>query len=167
MGDALGSRFLPANAPALSGGELPPGPWHWTDDTEMACSLVAVLLARGGTDQDVLAGSFAAHHDVDRGYGRAVTRMLRRIRQENGDWRETALLPSTARAPGATAPPCAAPLGAWYADDIEQAVSQAESSAAVTHRHPDGVAGAVAVGAAAALLPLPAEPPPRRPCSAP
>ncbi|MBI4862098.1 MAG: ADP-ribosylglycohydrolase family protein [Candidatus Riflebacteria bacterium] len=43
-----------------------------------------------------------------------------------------------------------APLGAFFADDIEQLVEQALLSAQVTHLHPEGQAGAVAVALAAA-----------------
>jgi len=91
VGDALGSQFfVPANRSALRSGHLPPGPWSWTDDTEMACSVLAVLLRHGRIDEDALALSFAEHHDFDRGYGPAVNRMLRLIRQEGADWRELA-----------------------------------------------------------------------------
>ena len=46
VGDALGSQFfVPVNYPLLKNRELPPGDWQWTDDTEMACSVVAVLAA--------------------------------------------------------------------------------------------------------------------------
>ncbi|NUR00753.1 MAG: ADP-ribosylglycohydrolase family protein, partial [Streptomyces sp.] len=56
VGDALGSQFfVPAHHPALRNGELPPGRWNWTDDTEMACSVVAVLARQGRIDQDALA----------------------------------------------------------------------------------------------------------------
>lgn len=41
-----------------------------------------------------------------------------------------------------------APLGAWFADDIDQVVTQARLSAAVTHAHPEATAGAIAVAAA-------------------
>ncbi|MCM0679226.1 ADP-ribosylglycohydrolase family protein, partial [Micromonospora phytophila] len=43
VGDALGSQFfVPGRRPAdLAAGRLPPPPWEWTDDTEMACSVVA------------------------------------------------------------------------------------------------------------------------------
>ncbi|MEV4515812.1 ADP-ribosylglycohydrolase family protein [Dactylosporangium sp. NPDC049525] len=44
-----------------------------------------------------------------------------------------------------------APLGAWFADDLDRVVEQAALSAAVTHAHPEATAGAVAVGVAAAL----------------
>src|SRR5919108_2563183 len=80
VGDALGSQFfVPAHYPALKRRELPPAPWRWTDDTEMACSVLAVLAAHGRIDQDALARSFAAHHHADRGYGQAVDKMLRLI----------------------------------------------------------------------------------------
>lgn len=51
------------------------------------------------------------------------------------------------------------PLGAWYADDPEQAVHQAEISAYTTHQHREAVVGAMAVAAAAALAADPASPP--------
>ncbi|WP_448315770.1 ADP-ribosylglycohydrolase family protein [Streptomyces sp. CO7] len=152
VGDALGSQFfVPANGPLLRGGGLPPGTWGWTDDTEMACSVVAVLAARGGVDQDELAAAFARHHDFDRGYGPAVNRMLRLVR-EGGDWRElSAALFEGQGSWGNGAAMRVAPLGAWFADDPERAVREATLSAVTTHRHPEGVAGAQAVAAAAAL----------------
>lgn len=51
------------------------------------------------------------------------------------------------------------PLGAWYADDPEQATHQAEISAYPTHQHREAVVGAMAVAAAAALAADPAGPP--------
>jgi ADP-ribosylglycohydrolase len=44
-----------------------------------------------------------------------------------------------------------APVGAYFADDLSAVVENAELSARVTHAHPEGVAGAVAVAIAAAL----------------
>jgi ADP-ribosylglycohydrolase len=46
----------------------------------------------------------------------------------------------------------AAPIGAYWAGDLARACADAARSALVTHAHPDGVAGAVAVAAAAALV---------------
>ncbi len=152
VGDALGSQFfVPANGPLLKRRETPPGPWQWTDDTEMACSVVAVLAAHHRIDQDELARSFAEHHDFDRGYGPAVNRLLRLIR-EGGDWREPASTLFNGQGSwGNGAAMRIAPLGAWYADDPEQAAHQAEISAYPTHQHREAVAGARAVAAAAAL----------------
>lgn len=160
VGDALGSQFfVPANYPLLKRRELPAGDWQWTDDTEMAASVLAVLAEQGRIDQDVLARSFADHHDFDRGYGPAVNRMLRLVR-EGGDWRELAAALFDGRGSwGNGAAMRIAPLGAWYADDPEQATHQAEISAYVTHQHREAVTGAMAVAAAAALAAGPAGPP--------
>ncbi|MEU8349181.1 ADP-ribosylglycohydrolase family protein [Streptomyces sp. NPDC048845] len=152
VGDALGSQFfLPANHPARERRELPPGVWRWTDDTEMACSVLAVLVEHGRVDQDALARSFAGHHDPARGYGAGVSRMLRSVR-DGVDWRELAsALFGGQGSWGNGAAMRIAPLGAWYADDPEQATHQAEISAYTTHQHREAVAGAMAVAAAAAL----------------
>lgn len=154
VGDALGAQFfVPDNHALPRARELPPGRWQWTDDTEMACSVVAVLSAYGHADQDALAASFAGHHDFDRGYGPAVNRMLRQIRQENGDWRELAASLFEGQGSwGNGAAMRVAPLGAWFADDAARAAAEAERSAKVTHQHPEAVAGTRAVAAAAALV---------------
>lgn len=160
VGDALGSQFfVPAHYTALQRRELPSGPWQWTDDTEMACSVLAVLVRHGAMDQDALAGSFAAHHEADRGYGPAVNRMLRLIRQENGDWRVLAAeLFNGEGSWGNGAAMRVAPLGAWYAGEPERAVAEAELSAFTTHQHREAVVGAMAVAATASLVADPAGP---------
>ena len=162
LGDALGSQFfVPDNHGALAERTLPPAPWQWTDDAEMACSVVAVLERFGHVDQDALAASFATRHDFDRGYGPGMNRLLRQVRQ-GGDWRAlTQDLFDGQGSWGNGAAMRVAPLGAWFADDPAQAARQAALSAEVTHTHPDGVAGAVAVAVAAALA-ASADPPPAR-----
>ncbi|MFJ6855693.1 ADP-ribosylglycohydrolase family protein [Streptomyces sp. NPDC091271] len=160
VGDALGSQFfVPANYPLLKSRDLPPGDWQWTDDTEMACSVLAVLATHERVDQDALAHSFAQHHDFDRGYGPAVNRLLRLVR-EGGDWRE--LASALFQGQGSWGNGSAmriAPLGAWYADDPEQATHQAEISSYTTHQHREAVVGSMAVAAAAALVAAPGGPP--------
>jgi len=156
VGDAVGAcYFIPLNQPLLTDRRLPPEPWYWTDDTEMACSVLAVLRDHGrlALHQDALAHSFAAHHDFDRGYGAGVNRMLRLIRQEDADWREQAEGMFDGKGSwGNGAAMRVAPLGAWYgAADLDLVVAEATASAEVTHTHPEGVAGAVAVAVAAAL----------------
>jgi ADP-ribosylglycohydrolase len=154
LGDALGSQFfVPANYPALRDGALPPGVWQWTDDTEMACSVVAVLDGHGSVDQDALAASFARRHDFDRGYGPAVNRMLWLVRQEGGDWRTLAAEMFSGQGSwGNGAAMRVVPLGAWYAGEPDKAAEQAELSAYTTHQHREAVAGAIAVAAATALI---------------
>ncbi|MEW2283369.1 ADP-ribosylglycohydrolase family protein [Streptomyces sp. NPDC047841] len=160
VGDALGSQFfVPVNHPLLKRRELPAGPWQWTDDTEMACSVVAVLATHHRIDQDALARSFAEHHDFDRGYGPAVNRLLRLVR-EGEDWRRLAAgLFNGQGSWGNGAAMRIAPLGTWYADDPEQATHQAEISAYTTHQHREAVVGAMAVAAAAAMVGSPDGPP--------
>lgn len=152
VGDALGSQFfIPSNRQALSDRSVAPGPWSWTDDTEMACSVYAILHRQGLIDQDALAASFASHHDFDRGYGAATNRMLRLVR-EGGSWRQLSReLFDGQGSWGNGAAMRVAPLGAWYADDLDLVVEQAARSAEVTHTHPEAVAGAVAVAVAAGV----------------
>ena len=160
VGDALGSQyFVPVNYPLLKRREVPSGPWQWTDDTEMAGSVVAVLAAHHRIDQDALAHSFAEHHDFDRGYGPAVNRLLRLVR-EGGDWRELAAALFKGQGSwGNGAAMRIAPLGAWYADDPEQATHHAENSAYPTQHHREADVGAIAVAAAPAFAAAPDGPP--------
>jgi ADP-ribosylglycohydrolase len=44
-----------------------------------------------------------------------------------------------------------APLGAYFADDLERCAAEARASSLVTHTHSEGVAGTVAVAVAASL----------------
>ncbi|MFC4911741.1 ADP-ribosylglycohydrolase family protein [Actinomadura gamaensis] len=152
LGDALGSQFfVPSNRPYLDERALPPAPWQWTDDTEMACSIHLTLAVHGRIDQDVLAASFAERHDFDRGYGPATNRMLRLVR-EGGDWRKLASeLFDGNGSWGNGAAMRVAPLGAYFADDLDEAARQAALSATVTHTHPEAVAGAIAVAVASGL----------------
>ena len=46
----------------------------------------------------------------------------------------------------------AAPIGAYFSDDFARAASEARHSAEVTHAHPEGQAGAIAVAVAAAWV---------------
>jgi len=43
-----------------------------------------------------------------------------------------------------------APLGAYFADDLSRVVEQARASSLVTHTHPEGVAGTIAIAIATA-----------------
>jgi ADP-ribosylglycohydrolase len=151
VGDAFGETIA-ARPADLAARELPPTPWRWTDDTEMACSVVHVLLAHGRLDLDALDASFVARHDSDRGYGAGVAAMVRDARRGGESLRELA-----PRAFGGTgswgngAAMRVAPLGAWFAGDPATAAREAAESARVTHTHAAGVAGAVATAVAASL----------------
>jgi ADP-ribosylglycohydrolase len=153
VGDALGAQFfVPGRSRSdLAAGALPDGPWPWTDDTEMACLLLAELRDHGEVDQDRLAASFAEHCEPYRGYGPGAVVVLHRIR-DGVPWREAAT--TAYRGEGSCGNGAAmrvAPLGAFFADDLDAVVTQAVRSAEVTHLHPEGIAGAVAVAVAAAV----------------
>ncbi len=155
LGDALGERFFGPTAAVLArigARELPPPPWRYTDDTEMAISLVETLAARGAIDGDELAARFARRYDPGRGYGSAAHQLLQDLRV-GLSWR--ALAPALFEGRGSYGNGAAmrvAPLGAYLADAaLDHVAEQAERSAEVTHAHPEGIAGAVAVALAAAL----------------
>lgn len=153
IGDAFGERFfvhpdIVERLIALRA--VPAPPWPYTDDTEMALSIVAVLRQHGEIDQEALAQSFAKYYNPSRGYGPAMHRLLRQVR-EGAPWRTASTSQFSGQGSyGNGAAMRVAPLGAYFADDLDQLVVQARRSAEVTHAHPEGVAGAIALALAAA-----------------
>jgi ADP-ribosylglycohydrolase len=151
VGDALGAQFFaPGRSVAdLRAGTPPPEPWEWTDDTEMACSVVAELRDHRGIDRDRLAMAFAHRCEPYRGYGRAAVVILHRIR-DGVPWRQAAGEVFGGQGScGNGAAMRIAPLGAYWAGAASRAGEQAMLAAEVTHAHPEGIIGAVAVAVAA------------------
>lgn len=125
--------------------------WEYSDDTEMALSVFWSLRQYGRIHQDELAQRFAAHRNGNRGYGKGVTALLKQIRA-GADWRKAAFEMFDGQGSyGNGAAMRAAPVGAYFADDIQAVVEQARLSAEVTHAHPEGIAGAVAVAVGVAV----------------
>jgi ADP-ribosylglycohydrolase len=126
--------------------------WRYSDDTEMGIALLQVLDAHGAVDQDALAAGFARRfeRDPERGYGAVAYWLLFQL--ANGrNWRSVSTeIFGGQGSLGNGAAMRVAPVGAYFADDLREAAQQARLSAAVTHAHPDGQAGAVAVAVAAA-----------------
>jgi ADP-ribosylglycohydrolase len=161
LGDAFGERWFPLfREPRQAYDEVrarrtPEEPeWHWTDDTAMALGILRVLDEHGEIRQEPLARTFALNYDADpaRGYGHGMHQLLPLLLQEPHRWRELAReLFDGQGSLGNGAAMRAAPLGAWFHDDLDRVVTQATLSAEVTHAHPEGIAGAVAVAVAAAL----------------
>ena len=152
VGDAFGQRFFSPEIVEehLESQTAPPAPWHWTDDTNMALSIVEVLTTHGRIDQDVLARSFGDHYDPWRGYGQAMHGLLP-LYSAGVDWRTQATtLFDGGGSYGNGAAMRVAPLGAFYSHDLQRAAQEARKSAVITHAHPEGVAGAIAVAVAAA-----------------
>ncbi|WP_280493965.1 ADP-ribosylglycohydrolase family protein [Nocardia asiatica] len=151
VGDALGAEFpiMGRSISDLRACDLPARQWGWTDDTEMACTVVAELSDHGGIDQDRLAAAFARRFDPRRDYGFLAVDTLRRIR-DGVHWRKAAGAAFDHQGScGNGAAMRVAPLGAFYAGDPETIVAESVRSAQVTHLHPEGVLGAVAVALAA------------------
>lgn len=155
VGDAFGECFFsPAQILQLAEGRrsLPPTPWHYTDDTEMALAIVEVLQEKGRIDPDQLASQFARRYlrEPRRGYGGTAHEILRAI-GEGTAWQVAAGRAfSGMGSMGNGGAMRAAPVGAYFADDPERVIEQARDSAAVTHAHAEGQAGAIAVALAAA-----------------
>ena len=152
VGDAFGECFFSAPRECLRNRELPSPPWVWTDDTHMALSIVETLQAHGEIQQDTLAGAFARRFMAEpyRGYGKGAFALLSRI-ASGEDWRIAAPKLFGHGSYGNGAAMRAAPIGGFFSGDPSRAASEAQLSAAVTHAHPEGQAGAMAVAAAAAL----------------
>jgi ADP-ribosylglycohydrolase len=128
-------------------------PWRWTDDTAMALAIVETLAAHGTIDVDALAAAFARRFalEPERGYGAGAYGLLARVNQ-GADWRTEATGMFRGKGSyGNGAAMRAAPIGAYFAADLERVRVEALRSAEPTHAHPDGAAGAVAVAIAAAL----------------
>ncbi|QFG24722.1 ADP-ribosylglycohydrolase family protein [Actinomadura sp. WMMB 499] len=151
VGDAFGDQFfLLANRDVSAETGTPPAPWIWSDDTEMACSITDVLNQAGQIHQDDLARAFADRMDIGRRYGAGALELLERIRRGD-DWRRASRESFGGNGSfGNGAAMRVAPLGAYFAGDLDRAAEQAVLSAEITHAHPEGVAGAVAIAVAAA-----------------
>lgn len=156
IGDAFGERFFthPDRVNKLIDERIvPEAPWYYTDDTVMALSIHEVLEQEGYIDQDKLAEAFARRYmaEPDRGYGGGAHGILQDIARKI-PWKVTsqAVFGGTGSM-GNGGAMRVAPIGAYFADDLEEVVRQAKASAQVTHAHPDGQAGAIAVAIAAAI----------------
>jgi ADP-ribosylglycohydrolase len=156
VGDAFGEqvartgledRMKPTGAPP----QLTPERWTWTDDTAMALSIVEILERHAGIDEESLARAFAARYDRDsgRGYGRGAHRVLDAIHHGMPYGPAARLLFGGEGSKGNGGGMRSAPIGAYFAGDLASTIEHARRSAAPTHAHPDGVAGAVAIAVVA------------------
>ena len=155
VGDALGETcFRPENWDALldDARATARGPWPYTDDTEMALAIHEVLDRHGRIDQDDLAATFARRFVADptRGYGAGAFRLLGNI-AGGADWRAAAEILFNGGSFGNGSAMRIAPVAGYFAaDDLGRVAEQAALSAAVTHAHPEGIAGGIAAAVAGA-----------------
>lgn len=156
VGDAFGERFFghpDTIALKLMHRALPHPPWPYSDDTAMALSVCEVLEQQGGIDGDELARCFAKRYAAEphRGYGGGAHRYFEWI-LSGVPWRTAARdLFDGQGSMGNGGAMRVAPLGAYFAEDLDALAEHARRSADVTHAHPDGQAGAVALAFAAAF----------------
>ncbi|MET9916434.1 ADP-ribosylglycohydrolase family protein [Streptomyces sp. NPDC006435] len=160
LGDAFGERWFPLfREPRRAFNEIkarrtPEEPdWHWTDDTALARALLRSLEEHGRVEQDRLALCFALTYEADqaRGYGHGMHMLLPQLLAAPADWRTLAPGLFEGGSLGNGAAMRVAPLGAYFHQDVGFVAEQATLQATVTHAHPEGIAGAVAVAVAAAL----------------
>ncbi|HEY4176491.1 MAG TPA: ADP-ribosylglycohydrolase family protein [Kofleriaceae bacterium] len=158
VADAFGEQLLHAGyarSVAIDNRAAPMGHiWKWTDDTAMAISIVEILATRGKVIEDPLAQAFARRYasDAGRGYGRGAHQVLELL--GNGVHYDAAArsLFDGEGSMGNGGGMRSAPIGAYFCDDLGAVVQNAHRSAAPTHAHSEGIAGAVAVAVAAARV---------------
>jgi ADP-ribosylglycohydrolase len=110
-----------------------------------------MLRETGRIDQDRLALAFAERCEPNRGYGLGAFTILRRIRQGTA-WQQAAAEVFDGQGScGNGSAMRVAPLGAYHADSPAKAATEAAAQAAVTHAHPEGIAGAAAIAVAASV----------------
>lgn len=157
LGDCFGQTFFVPDKEALQrikDREILDGPWYFTDDTVMAIGIYRILEKYGEIRQDELARVFAENYALDwhRGYGGTAHSILRSI-GEGKDWREAASEAFDGMGSmGNGGAMRVAPIGAYFADDLDKVLYYARASAEVTHAHIEGIAGAMAAAVASALL---------------
>ncbi|MDE7476867.1 MAG: ADP-ribosylglycohydrolase family protein [Lachnospiraceae bacterium] len=157
LGDCFGQTFFVPDEIArqrIKDREILNAPWHFTDDTVMAIGIYHILEKYGKIDQDELAKVFAENYALDwhRGYGGTAHSILRSIGEGN-DWREVASGAFDGMGSmGNGGAMRSAPIGAYFADDLDKVLYYAKASAEVTHAHIEGIVGAMAIAVASALL---------------
>lgn len=154
LGDALGAFFemstMGRMISVIQQRQLPNVQWHFTDDTNMALSIYESLRRYSEINQDELVNSFVQHFDRMRGYGPGMRSFVAHVSQGRA-WRDVATQLFQGGSFGNGGAMRIAPLGAYFADDIPKLITEAIKATEVTHAHPEGIAGAIAVSVATAI----------------
>ncbi len=155
IGDAFGQMFFGNTenmSMAIDLRALPAPPWYLTDDSIMAIGIVETLRDRGEIDRDYLASRFASNYrrNPRRGYGGMAHHILQEF-CKGEDWRAVAPVVFDGMGSyGNGAAMRVAPVGGFYAEDLEKLPVQVIASAEVTHAHLEGKVGALAISLASA-----------------
>jgi ADP-ribosylglycohydrolase len=153
VGDAFGERFFRLNPlDYINSKQIPEGKWTWTDDTHMALSIVEILDKYGFIDQDHLMKRFCSRYMNDKrlGYGSGTRQLLEQVFISE-DWRKSNAQFFPGGSYGNGAAMRVAPIGGYFSGDLDRVANEASLSAEVTHAHPEGMAGAIAVAVAASI----------------
>lgn len=157
VGDAFGETFFGEENQIINRitkRELKSPLWYFTDDTVMGVAVYKTLEQFGEIRQDKLAKLFADNYSKDwrRGYGGTAHDILRSI-GFGESWRIVSQKAFDGMGSmGNGAAMRAAPIGAYFYDDIAKIKEQARLSAEVTHFNEEGIAGAIAVALAAGIV---------------
>jgi len=159
VGDAFGEQFFFRKQSDIELRLLPSGIWKWTDDTQMAISIVEVLNEYGEIVPDELIQRFVVGYikDRTRNYGLGAAALLSRI-FEGENWQQAAKALFDGGSYGNGGAMRAAPIGAFFKGDLNKVVEEARKSAIVTHAHPEGQAGAIATAVAACIAAMESPP---------
>jgi poly(ADP-ribose) glycohydrolase ARH3 len=150
LGDALGAPHEGGPLERLLWrciGTTRTGAMRWTDDTQMSLDLAESLVACGAVDPDDIARRFAAGYRWSRGYGPSAAKVLRRI-GDGMDWRRASRSVHAQGSFGNGAAMRAPVVGLWCAARPDALVDATVATAGITHAHPLGVEGAVAIAVA-------------------
>ncbi|MBO9202021.1 MULTISPECIES: ADP-ribosylglycohydrolase family protein [Niastella] len=156
IGDALGETFFgPADiiAARINDRILQEGTWFFTDDTIMAIGVYNHLSLFGMINQDALAFEFAGNYRKDncRGYGAIAQKILRDITAGIYWKRASRDVFDGMGSAGNGAAMRSGPIGAYFYEDAARVIREATLAAEVTHAHPEGIAGGIAVALAACV----------------
>jgi poly(ADP-ribose) glycohydrolase ARH3 len=147
LGDALGAPF---EGHGPSGAEvetlfnrLPPA-LRYTDDTEMAIGVAESLAAKGGFDAEHMARRFAENFNPTRGYGPGTIAVLGMIKR-GVPWHAAnrAVFPEGSFGNGAAMR--AAPIGLFFAEDLEKLKEVTFIASSITHDHALAKEGALLI----------------------
>ena len=148
VGDAFGERYfgyptgdrsLPndrAVEAAINRHYIPALPWEYTDDTQMALSIVSILRQYHEINRDILAMNLGARYEPGRGYGPAMNWLIPQF-WHGGSWSSLSRRLFDGQGSfGNGGAMRVAPVGAYFADDLDQVTENARRSSEVTHAHP-------------------------------
>ena len=147
VGDAFGAvveGFSPSAIKSLYAILREPKGGRYTDDTQMMIGLMEAIIENPSFSQEIAAHKFLENFDPSRGYGGRIFGVMKRISSNipagevgTDSWGNGAAMR-------------VAPIGFFFHDDRKKLIDAAISSAEITHKHPDGVAGAIAQASAVA-----------------